>query len=77
MFEARYDSISKIGRVDSPVMVLHGDRDDTVPYWMAEKLYAAANDPKTLYPIRGASHNDTVYVGGEEYLRALGDFISP
>ncbi len=75
LFEARYDSISKIGRVDSPVMILHGDRDDTVPFWMAEKLYAAANEPKTLYPIRGASHNDTVYVGGEEYLRVLEEFI--
>ena len=76
LFEARYDSISKIGRVESPVMILHGDRDDTVPYWMAEKLYGAANDPKTLYPIRGASHNDTVYVGGEAYFEALEEFIA-
>ena len=77
LFEARYDSVSKIGRVESPVMILHGDRDDTVPYRMAEKLYGAASDPKTLYPIRGASHNDTVYVGGEAYLRALEEFIAP
>lgn len=77
LFEARYDSISKIGRVESPVMILHGDRDDTVPYWMAEKLYAAANEPKTLYPIRGAGHNNTIYVGGKGYLKALGEFISP
>ena len=75
LFEARYDSISKIGSMESPVMVLHGDRDDTVPYWMAEKLYAAAGEPKTLYPIRGASHNDTVYVGGEGYFEALSGFI--
>ncbi len=75
LFEARYDSLSKMGLVNSPVMILHGDRDDTVPYWMAEKLYEAANEPKTLYPIRGASHNDTVYVGGEAYLRALGEFM--
>lgn len=75
LFEARYDSISKIGRVESPVMILHGDRDDTVPYWMAEKLFAAASDPKRLYPIRGAGHNDTVYVGGEAYFEALSGFI--
>ncbi len=77
LFEARYDSVSKIGRVGSPVMILHGDRDDTVPYWMAEKLFAAASDsePKTLYRIRGAGHNDTVYVGGEAYFEALRDFI--
>ena len=77
LFEARYDSISKIGRVESPVMILHGDRDDTVPYWMAEKLYAAVNDPKTLYPIRGAGHNDTYHVGGEAYFEALEEFIAP
>ena len=77
LFEARYDSISKIGSVESPVMILHGDRDDTVPFWMAEKLHAAASDPKRLYWIGGAGHNDTVYVGGEEYLRALGEFIGP
>ena len=77
LFEARYDSILKIGRVESPVMILHGDRDDTVPFWMAEKLYAAASEPKTLYPIRGAGHNDTVYVGGKAYLRALEEFIAP
>ena len=75
LFEARYDSISKIGRVESPALILHGDRDGTVPFWMAEKLFAAAREPKTLYPIRGAGHNDTVYVGGEAYFEALRGFI--
>ncbi len=77
LFEARYDSISKIGWVESPVTILHGDRDDTVPFWMAEKLFGAASEPKTLYPIRGAGHNDTVYVGGEAYFEALEEFIAP
>lgn len=77
LFEARYDSISKMGRVESPVMIVHGDRDDTVPYWMAEKLFGAASEPRTLYPIRGAGHNDTVYVGGEAYFAALEEFIAP
>ena len=77
LFEARYDSISKIGGVESPVMILHGDRDDTVPYWMGEKLFGAASEPKTFYPIRGASHNDTYRVGGEAYFDALREFIAP
>ena len=77
LFEARYDSISKIGWVESPVMILHGDRDDTVPYWMAEKLFGAASEPKTLYRIRGARHNDTYRVGGDGYFGVVKDFISP
>ena len=75
LFEARYDSVAKMGRMESPALILHGDRDDTVPYWMAEKLFGAANEPKTLYRIRGAGHNDTVYVGGEGYFEALREFI--
>ncbi len=77
LLEARYDSLSKIGRVNSPVMILHGDRDDTVPFWMAEKLFGAAKDPKTLYPIRGASHNNTYHIGGASYFDAIKKFISP
>ena len=75
LFDARYDTISKIGRIESPVMVIHGTLDDTIPYEMAEKLYAAAPDPKLLHTIHGASHNDTYLVGGEAYLQALGEFI--
>ncbi len=73
--EARYDSESKIGRVRSPVMILHGDRDEIVPFEMAERLYEAASEPKRLFRIRGASHNDTVAVGGEAYFDALRSFI--
>ena len=75
LFEARYDSVSKMGRVESPVLILHGDRDTTVKYWMGEKLFGAANEPRTLYRIQGAGHNDTYYVGGEGYFEALGEFI--
>ena len=75
LFEARYDSASKIGGLRSPAMILHGDRDETVPFEMARRLYAAAPEPKTFYPIAGAGHNNTVQVGGEAYIEALRKFI--
>ena len=76
LIDARYDSLSKIGSALSPVMVMHGDRDDIVPFEMAEKLFAAAPEPKRFYPIPGASHNDTYVAGGEAYFGALREFIS-
>ena len=39
MVEARYDTISKIGNVEYPVMVLHGDRDEIVPFKLGEELF--------------------------------------
>ena len=75
LIDARYDSLSKIGSALSPVMVIHGDRDDMVPFEMAEKLFAAAPEPKRFYPVPGALHNDTYTVGGDAYFEALREFI--
>ena len=76
MIDARYNSLSKIGSALSPVMVVHGDRDDIVPFRMAEKLFAAAPEPKRFYPIPGASHNDTYVAGGDAYFEALREFVN-
>ena len=73
--KTEYDSLSKIRGVEAPVMVLHGDRDRVVPFEQGLELFAAANEPKRFYTIRGAGHNDTYVVGGEEYFDALRDFV--
>ena len=61
--------------VRAPVMVLHGDRDPTVPFEHGQELFEAANDPKRFYRIQGAAHNDTYQVGGEPYFEALREFV--
>lgn len=76
MVKSRYDSISKMPSVGMPLMVLHGDRDSTVPMDMAEELFEAHQGPKRFYVIEGADHNDTYLVGGEPYFQALGEFLA-
>ena len=73
---SKFDSLSKIGNIHSPILLLHGDVDDIVPIQMAHELFAAANAPKRFYPISGAGHNDTVLTGGDAYFDALKEFIS-
>ena len=75
MLESRFDALSRIPDVHSPVLVLHGDRDDLVPFEHGRKLFDAGNDPKSFYLIEGASHNDTHLVGGKRYFDALRTFI--
>ena len=72
---SRFDSLAKIGSIRSPVMILHGSRDTTVPISMGRELFAAANEPKRFYTIQGASHNDTYLVGGERYIAELKGFM--
>jgi fermentation-respiration switch protein FrsA (DUF1100 family) len=72
---SKYDSLSKIKRVHSPVLVLHGDRDEIAPFEMGRELFEAANEPKRFYAIKGASHNDTHLAGGAAYYEAIKGFI--
>ena len=72
----RYNSVGRIGQLHQPVLILHGDQDETVPLSQGEKLLAAANPPKSLRVLPGAGHNDTYSAGGNVYWHALSEFLS-
>jgi uncharacterized protein len=67
----RFDALSRLKQVKMPVIVVHGDRDATVPIRLGRRLFEAAPEPREWYEIRGADHNDTYVVGGEEYFRKI------
>jgi fermentation-respiration switch protein FrsA (DUF1100 family) len=75
LLQTRYDVIEKIGKVKVPLLVLHGDRDEVVPYEQGNKIFAAAREPKEFYSIAGAHHNDTYLVGGDAYFARLRSFV--
>jgi len=72
----RYPSIDRIGKVHVPVMVIAGDRDDTVPLEMSRRLYDAANEPKQFVMVPGAGHNDREFVNGRRMLDDIQGFLS-
>jgi hypothetical protein len=75
LIRTKYDSLSKTAKVHAPLLVLHGDQDDIVPFESGRKLFEAASEPKRFYAIQSAGHNDTYIVGGREYFRALREFV--
>jgi fermentation-respiration switch protein FrsA (DUF1100 family) len=74
VFPAHYNNLEKIPRVCVPKLVIHGERDEIVPFAMGQKLFEAATDPKFFYPVKDAGHNDVFVVGGEKYLEVLSEF---
>ena len=70
-----YDNLGKIAKLKVPVLIIHGDEDEIIPVEMGRRLFAAARDPKELYIIPGAHHNDTYLVGGKGYFERLKSFI--
>ena len=71
----RMDNVSKIARVRTPTLVLHGDRDRIVPLSHGRRLVEAAGSAARFHLIEGAGHNDTWLVGGEPYARVWSAFL--
>ncbi len=70
----QFDSLSKIGRVHAPLLMLHGDQDTTIPMVLGQRLYAAAFQPKQWVTIEGAAHSDLDQVNPDRYRAALQEF---
>ncbi len=70
----QFRSIDKVARIAIPKLFIHGDCDGTVPVELGRKLYAAAREPKELYIVRRANHNDVHRYGGLRYMRRLSKF---
>lgn len=75
LLKTRYDVVEKIRQLRSPLLVLHGDRDEVVPFRHGQRVFEAAPQPKWFYTIAGAGHNDTYLVGGNRYFAALRQHI--
>ena len=74
--DARYDNLSKIGMLQVPLLIFHGERDDIVPLAMGKELFEAAPQPKNFYPIPRAGHNDTYDRGGRGYWQQWQEFLA-
>lgn len=70
----KFNNISKIKKVLSPVLIMHGRRDEVVPFWHGEQLFAAANEPKRSFWVDTARHDDLASVAGESYAKTLREF---
>lgn len=53
----RFDNLRKIAKLTCPVVILHGTRDEVVPFRMGETL-ARAGKGIRFVPLDGRTHND-------------------
>ena len=49
LLKDKYESDKKIKNIISPILIMHGEADKIVPFWMGKKMYELANDPKYSY----------------------------
>lgn len=71
LLSQKFDSIDKIADIHMPLLVVHGLDDRYVPPRFSQQLFDAAQEPKHLLLVPGASHNNSLSLGGRSYRQAL------
>ena len=54
----RFNSLSKIAGIHSPILIIHGGRDGVIPISHAEKLAKSATAPNELVVVSDGGHMD-------------------
>ena len=68
----KYKNDEKIKNINIPVLVMHGEVDQIVPFWMGKKIFSLANDPKYSYFTK---YDDHMMEYDEQLVLALNSFI--
>jgi len=73
----RFPSLDRaLIRRKAPLFMIHGLQDAYIDYRQANRLYGLASEPKELWLVPGAGHNESVLVRPEEYANRVIEFFT-
>jgi hypothetical protein len=72
LLKDKYESYKKIKNINSPILVMHGEKDSIVPFFMGKKIFELANEPKFYY---FSKYDDHMMEYNERLLKELKSFI--
>ncbi|MBK7644837.1 MAG: alpha/beta hydrolase [Planctomycetes bacterium] len=74
LLRVHYDSLAKIGHIGAPLLVIHSPQDEVIPIEQAQRLFAAAAEPKEFLETSG-SHNGPSYLTRPEWQARVQSFV--
>jgi fermentation-respiration switch protein FrsA (DUF1100 family) len=70
----KFPNIDRMPKIECPIFIIHGKRDEIVPFYHAEELYGASKNKYPPYYVDGAGHNN-VEKYANDYLIKIRHFI--
>jgi pimeloyl-ACP methyl ester carboxylesterase len=74
LIKYKFQNIEKIKSIKIPILILHSQEDEIIPYSHGEQLFQKANEPKLFMKIKG-SHNGSVSASGVEIFNVVKKFL--
>ena len=72
LLKDRYENKKKIKNLISPLLVLHGRKDNIVPFYMGENIFNLANNPKYKY---FTDYDDHMMDFNQDLIKYIENFI--
>lgn len=70
-----FNSIDKINHINANILIIHGDKDELIPYAMGKKLLDAFDGSKQMITIKNGGHNDLQEVDANLFWGSIEEFI--
>lgn len=68
-------AINQVKKSTTPILYIHGDKDDFIPYYMMDELYNATNSEKEKLTIEGGEHANSDLVNPKLYWSTVNSFL--
>ena len=72
LLKDKFENYKKIKNVKLPILVMHGEKDQIVPFSMGKKIYEMANEPKYFYFTK---YDDHMMEYDEKLVLAIKSFL--
>ncbi len=70
-----YPVVDYVAQRNAPLLVIHSEEDEIIPFAEGRAVYEAASEPKELLVIQG-DHNTGYLRSGKTYTQGIDDFLS-
>ncbi|MGP5429679.1 alpha/beta hydrolase [Enterococcus malodoratus] len=74
-FFGEADAIKQLNKNHRPMLFIHGDKDDFVPYSMLDEVYNATKGPKEKYVVHNAKHAEALSKDPDMYQKRVTEFV--
>ncbi len=70
----KYNTLDRLKRIEMPVLVVHSNEDNMIPFRHGRELFLEAKEPKQFLEIHG-SHNQGFHTSEQIYTEGLKQFL--
>jgi len=63
LLKDKFMNIEKIDQINAPLLIMHGKKDEVIPFSLAQKLFDKAKMPKVFHDFPQANHNNLYEFG--------------